>query len=687
MCRPDFYAVDYVINPWMAGNVGRSTRTVAQEQWDGLRTLLTSFAQVSLVEPKPELPDMPFTANTGLVYDDWFIPAKFRYRERAGEVPFCRSWFESEGFRIHDLAGSGHFEGEGDALFQPGEALLWGGYGFRTSLQAYEELSRVTGVRVEALRLVDRRFYHLDTCFCPLPGGRAIYFPNAFDGEALARIRDHFEAGSRYEVSSRDALQFACNAVVAGKVFVSNFVSNSLREQLDSWDFDVRTTPLSEFMLAGGAAKCLALGLNHNLDSMARTVAGGPGSIARRTLHIRGQLLDTDLMNASLDSVIDGGGSFEIRDFDPGMQRDEESAASIEVFAPNRARLERIVGRIVQLGARATEEPEDAALEEVSHAGVAPPDFYSTTIYPTEVRIEGGWILAEQQRMDAVLVVDLESSKARCATFRDLEVGDRIVCGIDGIRVHPETHAADAEDFAFMASDVSSERRVELAIDRIAWTMKRIRDRNGRIVVVAGPVVVHTGGAPYLAKLIREGYVSALLGGNAIAVHDIERAMYGTSLGLDLDRGIGVPGGHRHHLRAINEVRACGSIAAAVKRGFITSGIMYECIQNDIPFSLAGSIRDDGPLPDTRMDLIVAQREYAYLIEGSDLILMMASMLHSIGVGNMTPSGVQLICVDINPAVATKLSDRGSVECTSVVTDVGLFLGQLSRRLDKHLGD
>ncbi|MGK7888557.1 MAG: TIGR00300 family protein, partial [Leptolyngbyaceae cyanobacterium] len=239
------------------------------------------------------------------------------------------------------------------------------------------------------------------------------------------------------------------------------------------------------------------------------------------------------------------------------------------------------------------------------------------------------------------------------------------------------------EEFSFMGAGVSSERRVELIVEQIAWDMRRIRDQGGKVVVTAGPVVIHTGGSEHLTKLIRENYVHVLLGGNAIAVHDIEQSLMGTSLGMDMKRGVSVHGGHRHHLKAINAIRRCGSITNAVDQGVLQSGVFYECVKNNVPFSLAGSIRDDGPLPDTKMDLIEAQQDYARLIEGADLILMLSTMLHSIGVGNMTPAGVKLVCVDINPAVVTKLSDRGSVESTGVVTDVGLFLSLLVQQLSR----
>jgi lysine-ketoglutarate reductase/saccharopine dehydrogenase-like protein (TIGR00300 family) len=234
-----------------------------------------------------------------------------------------------------------------------------------------------------------------------------------------------------------------------------------------------------------------------------------------------------------------------------------------------------------------------------------------------------------------------------------------------------------------MGAGVSSERRVELLVNQISWEMHQIRSRGGKSVVVRGPVVIHTGGGEHLAWLVRNAYVQGLLGGNAIGVHDIEQALLGTSLGVDLKLGHSVEGGHRHHLKAINTIRGCGSIAKAVEQGILTSGIFFECVRQSVPFVLAGSIRDDGPLPETQMDLIKAQQDYGRLLKGADLILMLSSMLHSIGVGNMTPAGVRLVCVDINPAVVTKLSDRGSIESVGVVTDVGLFLNLLTQRLRK----
>jgi lysine-ketoglutarate reductase/saccharopine dehydrogenase-like protein (TIGR00300 family) len=259
---------------------------------------------------------------------------------------------------------------------------------------------------------------------------------------------------------------------------------------------------------------------------------------------------------------------------------------------------------------------------------VAPDDFYVSTIYPTEVRINGEWVQVQKQRMDGAIAVDTTSGTptATCRLLRDLKVDDRVVVGVEGIRTvrKPEARDTRSQEFSFMGAGVSSERRVELVVEQIAWEMRQIRDQGGKVVVTAGPVVIHTGGGEHLSHLIREGYVQALLGGNAIAVHDMEQSMLGTSLGVDMKRGVSVRGGHRHHLKVINTIRRYGSIAKAVEAGVVTSGVLYECVRHQVPFSLAGSIRDDGPLPDTEMDLIKAQADYSRLIEGADLILMLS---------------------------------------------------------------
>jgi len=683
MCPPRFYRVAYVINPWMEGNIGRTDGAVATQQWERLRAELARRAAIEYAEPAEGLPDMPFTANAGLVHDGTFIPARFRFPQRQPEVPRLTSWFGERGYRVVSLPSGGTFEGEGDALFQPGVPLLWGGYGVRTSLQAHRDLSELLDIEVIPLRLVDERFYHLDTCFCPLPGGRVVYYPDAFDHDSLETIRVRVPAEQRCEVDATDALHFACNAVVVGDAYVTNFASPALQERLAGWGFQTVVCPLTEFILAGGAAKCLVLQLTHPGARRPAAAPRRPSAVRERMVEIQGDLLDTGLMNTLLDCITEGGGSFEIEAFQAGLRHDQASLARVRVVAPSPERLETILTRLVQMGARVAEEDRDARLEAVTRSGVAPRDFYSTTIYPTEVRVGGRWVRVTGQRMDAVVVVDgrTDPPRASCRLLRALTVGDRVVCGIEGVRIHPTHVPAAGETFGFMTADTSSERRVELAVDRIAWEMRRVRDRGGKIVVVGGPVVIHTGGGPHLARLVRRSYVQALLAGNGLAAHDIEQALFGTSLGVDLKRGINVQGGHRNHLYAINLVRGSGGIRQAVERGLIREGILYECVTHGVPFVLAGSIRDDGPLPETIMDLLAAQEAYAAAIEGADIILMLSSMLHAIGVGNMTPAGVRLIYVDISPAVVTKLADRGSVESMGIVTDVGLFLNLLDTRL------
>jgi lysine-ketoglutarate reductase/saccharopine dehydrogenase-like protein (TIGR00300 family) len=281
--------------------------------------------------------------------------------------------------------------------------------------------------------------------------------------------------------------------------------------------------------------------------------------------------------------------------------------------------------------------------------------------------------------MDAALVV--AAGEVTCRKLRDLRRGDQVVCGMQGIRVSPDVQSRDKPSFGFMSNEVSSERRVETAVARVADMMRRVRQDGGRMAFVAGPVVVHTGWSQYFCDLIRLGYVDVLLSGNALAVHDIEVALSGTSLGIDLSSGHPVEHGHRNHMRAINAVRRAGGIGRAVATGVLTSGIMHACHVHGVPYILAGSIRDDGPLPETIMDLVAAQDAYSRALAGVDIVVMLSSMLHSIGVGNMLPSWVKVICVDINPAVVTKLSDRGSTQTIGIVTDVGLFLHQLAERL------
>jgi lysine-ketoglutarate reductase/saccharopine dehydrogenase-like protein (TIGR00300 family) len=681
----DHYDVDYVINPWMEGNIHKSSRDRAVEQWQKLHYVLKDNTLVDLVEPQPGWPDMVFTANAGLVLGKTVVLSRFFHKERQGEEPYFKQWFESQGYTVHELPKDLPFEGAGDALLDREGRWLWAGYGFRSELDSHSYLAKWLDIEVVSLRLMDERFYHLDTCFCPLSGGYLLYYPPAFDAYSNRLIEMRVSPEKRIPIGEVDAVNFACNAVNIDQVVVMNKVSDGLKARFAEAGFEVIETPLTEFLKAGGAAKCLTL----RVTEPVRAEVHANVLVESRIIRMDGHLLDSGLINRALDTIVEGGGSFQVLNFQLGEQRQSTSSAEVKVSAPSHDVMEEIMTQLIDLGAVAPpQEVCDTNLEPVTQDGVAPDDFYVTTIYPTEVRVNSQWIKVLDQRMDgAIAVTDTpEGPVARCKLLRDLKVGEDVIIDVEGIRTVRKTESREQRntlEFSFMGAGVSSERRVELVVEQIAWELRQLRDQGGKVVVTAGPVVIHTGGSQHLARLIREGYVQALLGGNAIAVHDIEQSLMGTSLGVDMKRGIAVRGGHRHHLKVINLIRRYGSIAAAVEQGVLPQGVMYECVHNNVPFALAGSIRDDGPLPDTQMDLIKAQAEYAKLLEGADMILMLSSMLHSIGVGNMTPAGVKMVCVDINPAVVTKLSDRGSVESVGVVTDVGLFLSLLVQQLDK----
>ncbi|MBS1820243.1 MAG: TIGR00300 family protein [Acidobacteria bacterium] len=391
-----------------------------------------------------------------------------------------------------------------------------------------------------------------------------------------------------------------------------------------------------------------------------------------------GHLIDSQILNVVFDTVVKHNASFDVLKFDIGRRNDEPSSIAMRITAETEGGLEDVLEELVALGCRLADD-QDAMTRVADRDGCVPDDFYSTTNHKTLVRVNGQWTDVQKQRMDAVVVI--EGDAALCRKLRDVKKGDRVVCGVTGIRVNPEFQERDRHGFAFMTNEISSERRVEVGVARIASMMQEIKAAGGRIAVVAGPVVVHTGGGQYFQDLIRSGFVNVLLAGNALAVHDVEQALFGTSLGVDLNTGKAIEGGHRHHMRAINTIARAGGLKPAVEQGVLTSGVMYEVIKHDVPYVLAGSIRDDGPLPDTIMDLRAAQDQYAAALENVRLVLALSTMLHGIGVGNMLPSWVRMVCVDINPAVVTKLADRGSSQTIGIVTDVGLFLHRLAQKL------
>jgi lysine-ketoglutarate reductase/saccharopine dehydrogenase-like protein (TIGR00300 family) len=400
--------------------------------------------------------------------------------------------------------------------------------------------------------------------------------------------------------------------------------------------------------------------------------------VVSETVEADGHLIDSGNFQSILTTIVEHGSEYEILRFDIGRKNEEGSHLVLELKSATDERLQDLLAKLSVFGCYVKGTP-NAVLRAADMDGAAPEDFYSTTNHRTSVFLDDEWVTVDDQRMDAALVV--ENGRVSCRKLRDLKKGDQVVCGMQGVRVAPDVQSRDKPTFGFMSNEVSSERRVETAVARVAGLMKRVKTEGGRIAFVAGPVVVHTGGSQYFCNLIERGYVDVLLSGNALAVHDIEVALSGTSLGIDLSSGHPVEHGHRNHMRAINAIRRCGGIGRAVDAGVLTSGVMHHCHVHGVNYILAGSIRDDGPLPETIMDLVAAQDAYAAALAGVEVVVMLSSMLHSIGVGNMLPSWVKVICVDINPAVVTKLSDRGSTQTIGIVTDVGLFLHQLAERL------
>ena len=406
---------------------------------------------------------------------------------------------------------------------------------------------------------------------------------------------------------------------------------------------------------------------------------------AYEDIRLEGHIIDSLLLPRVLDEILEHGGEYRILRFRMGREKNDPSVAVLRVSAQDEDQLQAMLRSLRQQGAEVVEE-EGARLEAAPADGVFPEDFYSTTNLDTFVRLDGRWIPVSWPEMDCGIVVDQEGHSARTVPLIQVRAGDMIVVGARGIRAVPVERERASRAFEFMGSSISSEKPKRLVVAKAARLMRDIHAEGKKIVAVLGPAVVHTGAAPAVAELVAGGWIDVVFGGNAIAVHDIESAFFNTSLGINLSEGDSVEGGHEHHLRAINRIRLCGGIRPAVEQGVLTSGLFYEIVRHDVPYVLAGSIRDDGPLPDVITDSVEAQQAMREHVRGAGLCLMLCSMLHSIATGNLLPAAVHTICVDINPAVAVKLSDRGSWQTIGIVTDVGLFLDELVAELQSVSG-
>jgi lysine-ketoglutarate reductase/saccharopine dehydrogenase-like protein (TIGR00300 family) len=393
-------------------------------------------------------------------------------------------------------------------------------------------------------------------------------------------------------------------------------------------------------------------------------------------VELAGHIIDSLLLPKVLDFITAAGGSFRIEKISIGHDRSDPSYALIEVRAASAERLQQILADIADHGATPV-HTQDARLVTADIAGAFPEGFYSTTNQRTEVRISGRWIEVQNQEMDCGVLVDPAGETARCQAMTDVRVGEQYVVGHAGVRVLPEAREMHAAGFEFMNSPVSTEKPKGVAIRQVALELIRAKREGGKALLVGGPAIVHTGSVEHVSTLIRRGYIHRLFAGNALATHDIEQALFGTSLGVRLDSGDILEAGHEHHLRAINRIRRLGGIRRAVESGELQSGIMYECVKNNVDFLLAGSIRDDGPLPEVISDTLVAQAQMRDRIRDVTFCLMVATTLHSIAVGNLLPAWVKVVCVDINPSTVIKLADRGSFQTVGLVTDVEPFFRAL----------
>ncbi len=401
--------------------------------------------------------------------------------------------------------------------------------------------------------------------------------------------------------------------------------------------------------------------------------------MARELVEVEGHIIDSLILAKVLDVILDAGADYRMVEVEIGRTNVDASRARLEIDAPDEETLHRLLVDLQVHGANRVAQ-SDAELAIADQDGVLPLGFYSTTNLPTAVRLSGRWVEVENPEMDCTLVV-LPDGRVRTVPMHRVRVGDQVVVGEEGVRVSALEKPRGSSPFEFMTSEVSSEKPKDVLVARVADRLRAARASGGRVLAVCGPAVVHTGAAPHLAELVRDGWIDVLFAGNGFATHDIEANVAGTSLGVPLGGETPAQGGHSNHLRAINEVRRRGSIAAAVEDGWLTGGVMYECVRRGVPYVLGGSVRDDGPLPDVITDVVDAADAMRTLLPGVTVALMLASTLHAIATGNLLAAGVETYCVDINQAVVTKLADRGSRQALGIVTDVGLFLETLATHL------
>jgi lysine-ketoglutarate reductase/saccharopine dehydrogenase-like protein (TIGR00300 family) len=401
--------------------------------------------------------------------------------------------------------------------------------------------------------------------------------------------------------------------------------------------------------------------------------------VVHETVTMEGHLIDSDILRRAFARIVEGGGEFEVEEFKVGKHNDDASYVRLAVTAADAGALDRILEDLNYLGASTV--VADAQFAPAEADGILPDEFYSTTNYDTFVRLNGRWEPVRDQRMDCALV--LRDGAPFCVKQGQVKKGEPVVLRGPGIRVKPPERSRDFSVFGFMSNDISAEVNKGIVISGAAREMRKAREAGEKIVLVAGPAIVHSGGDAPLARLVRDGWIDVLLTGNAFATHDLEKSILKTSLGICQMSGRAMEGGSRNHLWAINTVNRAGGIRPAVESGLVTSGVMYEVVKKGVTFVLAGSIRDDGPLKDVVTDVVAAQKAYVEALRGAGMCLMLASALHSIAVGNLLPARVRTVCVDMTESVPVKLSNRGTMQAIGLVTDVGFFLERLEAELTR----
>ena len=394
-----------------------------------------------------------------------------------------------------------------------------------------------------------------------------------------------------------------------------------------------------------------------------------------RRIELRGHIIDSGIFSKVLGILTDAErAAYVIEDFDSGRTKTEPSYARLAIETDDAQYLDDLLEQLREIGAEVMDEG-DAQTESAPRDGVLPDAFYATTNYATDVRVDGTWIPVANPEMDCAIVVD--DGGAYTIAPSDVMGGDAVVVGHEGVRVHVAQRSRRKAVFEFMASAVSSEKPRHALLGEVARELLAVKRAGRRVLLVGGPAIVHTGAGPYLAELVRDGYVDALYAGNALAVHDIESQFFGTSLGVNLHDAFPAEEGHVHHLRTVNRIRSAGGIQPAIDAGLLTSGIMFEAYAKKIPVVLCGSIRDDGPLPDVITDVVECQRAMRRYVPEIGMALLVCTLLHSIAVGNLLPATVKTVCVDINPSSVTKLTDRGSHQTLGIVMDASSFLREL----------